>query len=69
MATKFPHQNLARVTTKSKTTQRPPGEHEHSPPPVPSLADRACCCPAMPVMVAVMPITDPDPRRLLRTAR
>lgn len=107
MATKFPHQNLARLAGRSKPTERPQAERTHAPPHVPTLADRGCCCLAKPVVVAVMPstghdqqpvdihlcahhyrlsrtalaeagavvfdgaglpVTDPDPRKLLRAA-
>ena len=60
MATKFPHQSFARLTGRNKPAERPRDERTHSPPQVPALADRACCCPAKPVVVAVMPTAGHD---------
>ncbi|WP_329092529.1 hypothetical protein OG979_02125 [Actinomadura citrea] len=62
MATRFSNQRIARRAGRNK----PPGPAgpgpSPTPPVVPRLANRACCCLAKPVVVAVMPVTGRDHR-------
>lgn len=59
MATKFPYKGIARRAGTRTRTAQDRAERTHGPP-VPALADRACCCPAKPVVIAVMPIIGHD---------
>lgn len=60
MASRIPHERIARLTGKTKSMAQPEERRTPAPPRVPDLADRACCCPAKPAVVAVLPINGHD---------